>query len=274
MVSDMASAGVESENSLVGEVKGKNISEAMEFLLAQLQQMKTEQKELKRKKKAELKANLVKVKCKSDSSSSSSSESSDSDCREVIDMSRLRSSGSKEPEQAVEEAALAISSSPIVISSSPMEELNSKEVVGSVVPSLQIIREECCTGTASSSNCCSNGSSSSSVAVRALSEEQRVEVCMGGKCKKMGAMALMEEFEKKVGEEGAVIGCKCMGKCKTGPNVRLKNHTDGIQTERGDGSFKFQANPLYIGVTLEDVGQVVATFLGKESTDKCMVAPA
>jgi diacylglycerol O-acyltransferase 3, plant len=53
---------------------------------------------------------------------------------------------------------------------------------------------------------------------------------MGGKCKKADLMDLLHEFKKKIGGElgGAmVVGCKCMDKCKEGPNVRVSNFGAG-----------------------------------------------
>ncbi|KAH7666537.1 Diacylglycerol O-acyltransferase protein [Dioscorea alata] len=58
----------------------------------------------------------------------------------------------------------------------------------------------------------------------------KIEVCMGGKCKRSGAMQLLEEIDKKVGVEGAVVGCKCMGKCRDAPNVRVLKK-DGNEEE-------------------------------------------
>ncbi|KAF8400314.1 hypothetical protein HHK36_013611 [Tetracentron sinense] len=41
---------------------------------------------------------------------------------------------------------------------------------------------------------------------------------------------LLEEFERMVGVYGVVVvGCKCMGKCRDGPNVLVLNACDGIQ---------------------------------------------
>lgn len=169
MFSDVASGG-QTGDSLIGEVKRKMMSKAMEFLHTQLQLMRKEQKELKKKnKKPKSKLGL------SSSSSSSSSESGDGECVEVTGMSHLTSSALKQS-KAIQEATLPISGSPI------------EEVV-------------------------------------------RVEVCMGGKCKKLGAMAVLEEFKKEVGAEGVlVVGCKCMGKCKNAPNVRFSNRHDGCNS--------------------------------------------
>ncbi|XP_042040957.1 diacylglycerol O-acyltransferase 3-like isoform X2 [Salvia splendens] len=79
-----------------------------------------------------------------------------------------------------------------------------------------------------------------------VSPSKRIEVCMGGKCKKSGAGALLEEFRRAVGAEEAVSGCKCMGKCRDGPNVKLVGPA--------------AADSLRIGVGLEDVDVIMAKF--------------
>ncbi|KAL5538776.1 hypothetical protein UlMin_043916 [Ulmus minor] len=91
-----------------------------------------------------------------------------------------------------------------------------------------------------------NGSNSSTT--------KRVEVCMGNKCKKSGAAALFAEFEQAVGMEGAVVGCKCMGKCKVAPNVRVRN-------DQAEGA---ETNTLFQGVGLENVSAIVANLLWEE----------
>ncbi|KAJ1418729.1 Thioredoxin-like superfamily [Sesbania bispinosa] len=100
--------------------------------------------------------------------------------------------------------------------------------------------------------------------VVATAPQKRIEVCMGNKCKRSGAAALLQEFERVVGAEGgAVVGCKCMGKCKSGPNVRIQNSVDHDLAEGLNDSVKIPANPLCIGVGLEDVDTIVARFLGE-----------
>lgn len=230
------------------------MQESMEVLLAELRHLRSEQKEEKRKRKeekAQRKATLVKAKAKIDSgssssSSSSSSESSDSDCEVVTDMSRFRSNAlnqfidrktEQEQENNKEEEKLADSS------------LSNQEE--HPIISLQNLPEDCSNDHESS--CTASG--------------RRIEICMGGKCKKMGALALLEEFERKVGKEGNVMGCKCMGKCKNGPNVRIQN-------ESAKASVEALINPLSlcIGVGLEDVDAIVRNLLGKDRNDNCIMA--
>lgn len=95
-----------------------------------------------------------------------------------------------------------------------------------------------------------SGSGRSEESVKAAAG--KIEICMGGKCKKSGAPALLEEFQQRVGIEGAVVGCKCMGKCRDAPNVRIVNQMeDGV-------------SPLCIGVGLDDVSTIVGNFFGGE----------
>lgn len=90
---------------------------------------------------------------------------------------------------------------------------------------------------------------------------------MGKKCTKSGAAALLEEFERAIGVEGAVVGCKCLGKCKDGPNVRVLNCADDSQVEGSDISVRTPMNPLVLGVGLDDVGVLVSNFFGDDQKD-------
>ncbi|TQD83135.1 hypothetical protein C1H46_031297 [Malus baccata] len=136
-------------------------------------------------------------------------------------------------------------------------------------------KAECCNGT--STSCSSSGIigvddtlSSSVVGVSA----KRIEVCMGNKCKKSGGGALLKEFERQMAVEGTVVGCKCMGKCKNGPNVRVSSTIDGIQSEGMDDSIRTPTNPLYIGVGMEDVSLIVANLIGEDSKELELVPAA
>lgn len=95
---------------------------------------------------------------------------------------------------------------------------------------------------------------------------------MGIKCKKSGAAALLEEFGKVINVEGAVVGCKCLGKCRDGPNVRVLNGADGSEADGADVSIRTPLNPLCIGVGLDDVGVIVANFFGDEHYDSGVAA--
>ncbi|KAL8157857.1 diacylglycerol O-acyltransferase 3 [Apium graveolens] len=246
--------GLDSDVGLAGEVKGQMISEAADMLLAQLQQLKAEKKEIKRQRKEEkskLKALRMKNKMECKGDSSSSSESSDDECGEVIDMNRLKiESGTMNDQKQVNlESALTVLSTPNVA-----EEMN----IG--VCSSQMTSTS---GVSTADNLYSF--QENSVATESVS--RKIEVCMGGKCKKLGAATLMDEFQKAVGVEGSVVGCKCMGKCKSAPNVKVLNSIDGIQGEVEEDSARKPANPLCIGVGLEDVGTIVSNFLGANQNE-------
>lgn len=251
--------GLDSDVGLAGEVKGQMISEAADMLLAQLQELKAEKKEIKRQRKEEkskLKALRMKNKMECKGDSSSSSESSDDECGEVIDMNRLKiESGT------VNDCLPVSQESTLTIPSTP----NVAEEMSIGVCNLQI------TSTSGVSNVDSLYSSQgNSLATESLS--RKIEVCMGGKCKKLGAATLMDEFQKAVGVEGSVVGCKCMGKCKSAPNVKVLNSIDGIQGEVKDDSVRMPANPLCIGVGLEDVGTIVSNFFGANQNDLGLAA--
>lgn len=53
--------------------------------------------------------------------------------------------------------------------------------------------------------------------------QKKVEVCMGGKCRNSGASQLLKQIQSVAAKEGkmTVVECKCLGKCKTSPNIRL-----------------------------------------------------
>ncbi|KAL4579184.1 hypothetical protein LXL04_015321 [Taraxacum kok-saghyz] len=108
-------------------------------------------------------------------------------------------------------------------------------------------------------------SNPSNISVSVDERSNKIEVCMGGKCKKSGAEMLLENFQKAVGGEtaAAVVGCKCMGKCRNAPNVRVK-------TSNGDGD----GNPLCLGVGLEDVDSIVANFFGGNQRCGSDIVPA
>ncbi|OMO64122.1 Thioredoxin-like protein [Corchorus capsularis] len=114
----------------------------------------------------------------------------------------------------------------------------------------------------SSSECCS-----SSNGFRINDESKKIEICMGGKCKKLGAAALLEEFERKVGAEATVVSCKCMGKCRSAPNVRVKNSASGMEALRSNVGI----NPTCTGVGLQDVDLIVANLLGQDVADEWLM---
>ncbi|XP_059636778.1 diacylglycerol O-acyltransferase 3 [Cornus florida] len=280
-------------DGLVGEVKGKMISEAAELLLGQLQQLQADEKELKRKKKeekAKLKAAQMQNMVDCEESSDSSSESSDSDCEEVVDMSRLKNKSSTQPipnefQSSTQEITLTLPST-LTQEGNTSELLSVIQEATSTLPNIlfqegntnfevsssMILDRECCTRTSTScSNVGSVGCNSGNSLFKGASEK-RIEVCMGGKCKKSGAPALLEEFRRVVGVEGTVVGCKCMGKCRDGPNVRVLNHIDRVEADEVDDSVRTPSNPLCIGVGFEDVGLIVSRFLADSPKDLGLAA--
>ncbi|MCD7448083.1 hypothetical protein HAX54_038177 [Datura stramonium] len=306
--------GFGSDIALVDQVQGKTISEAAELLLGQLQQLKAEEKELKRKRKEE-KALMKKKKvasqvqdcsrnCEmsSSSSSSESSESSDDECQNLVDMKSLKIGTLAQtiPEacnRALENATLGPDNSTIVepqtlnpekdtsveTSTASSTSTSTEESTGRKT-SLEVLvpeqKGECCLetsdchiGNVGSSITLGSRSNASVTAATTTTAEgtKRIEVCMGGKCKRLGAGAILEEFQRIAGMEAAVSGCKCMGKCKVGPNVRVSgcssSSSDAFQA--GDSisvSSTLPAttsNSLCIGVGLEDVNLIAANLLGE-----------
>ncbi|KAF5180940.1 Diacylglycerol O-acyltransferase 3, cytosolic [Thalictrum thalictroides] len=239
---------------------------------------------------------------KSDSdSSSSSSESSDDECEKVVNMKHLRSSALAQLTNVnvVKETTLSVSSYHPTASKceetdkvsrqrsstateASVDELQQFQADTSISSSsLLSVREhekveerdedrhspmcdtqECCTSKksrAQSSACENNGS-----LIETFGE--RIDVCMGGKCKKFGAAELLEELQKKIGMEGVVVGCKCMGKCKNAPNVRVLNKRSMNSAEGMGTSISAPSNPLYLGVGLDDIDIIVSNFLGEGRT--------
>ncbi|CAN4095015.1 unnamed protein product [Withania somnifera] len=292
-----------SEIALVDQVQGKTISEAADLLLGQLQQLKAEEKELKRKRKEEKALMKMKAasqvqstrnceKASSSRSSSESSESSEDECQNLVDMKSLKigTLAHTIPEacdRALENATLSPALSAIVepqtlnpeadtsveistASTTSTEESTMR--TSSTEVSAPEQKGECCL---EASDChIGNVGSMSNASVAAATETtaagtKRIEVCMGGKCKKSGAGAILEELQRVVGMEAAVSGCKCMGKCKIGPNVRVSGCSSTNVLQAGDSVTVSSAAPpppttssLCIGVGLEDVSLIAANLLG------------
>lgn len=199
----------------------KAISGAAEALLAQLQELKTKVKD---------------EKCE-DSSSSSSSESSDSDCEGSINKNRTK----HEPVLLPGLQPLFNQESLCSLSKPRIDEC---KISLKNPDSHPLFNQE---SLYSLSNPTIDESTGPELGIQA----RKIEVCMGGKCKKSGAQAILEELQSAVGIEGAVCGSKCMGKCKVGPNVRLSSATDD----------------LCLGVGMQDVSLIASGFLrgkGKE----------
>ncbi|CAM0958236.1 unnamed protein product [Alopecurus aequalis] len=198
---------------------------AMDFDKAAMKTMKKREKEQKKAAKKALKMKKDEEKmmatmnsCKDEDSSSCSSESSESECEgKVLRMSRC----------ATITAPPASTVFPIIV----------PQIPDSVAPNAQISP-----GPATAVQY----STTSSIALVEI-PPNRVEVCMGGKCRKSGSLAVLQEFEKVVDTEGAVVRCKCLGKCGEGPNVRLQS--EGSVGEDG---------LICVGVCLDDVSFIAA----------------
>ncbi|KAG6582142.1 Diacylglycerol O-acyltransferase 3, cytosolic [Cucurbita argyrosperma subsp. argyrosperma] len=210
------------DDCLIGDFQADrfSIEETREALVKQLQQLKSEEKDQKRRRKLE-KAKLKATRAKTihESSSSSSSESSDNEGYMTNTSYQIRKALSQPFPDQWKTNGIKESTLPPPLQS---------QLLNSDTKNIGVAR---------------------SVSVG------RVEVCMGNKCKKAGAAALMEEFERVMGADGAVCGCKCMGKCRDGPNVRVSGALAGQSCS---------ANPLCIGVGVEDVGRIVADHLGQQ----------
>lgn len=212
-----------------------------------------------KQKKVQIKATLEKTKGKSESESSSSlsSESSDTENGEVIDTIRLRSNDvlkqlkHSEAEQNMKGATSGTHGSLV-------QQEKSEEMLGIVDMNSQNHRTG---GDCSSSSGCNNEQTES---IAEGTSAKKIEVCMGGKCKKLGAEALLQEFGGKLGTEFAVLGCKCMGKCKDGPNVRVVDSPHGDEAMR---TLRPSVSSLCIGVGLEDVDVILANILRKDKNN-------
>nr|ABW34442.1 diacylglycerol acyltransferase [Arachis hypogaea] len=256
---------------LFDDLQGNLTSDAAaEVLMKQLEQVRAEEKELKKKRKqekkeAKLKASKMNTNPDCESSlSSSESESSESECdNEVVDMKKNIKVGVATADSP-RKAETMIYTPPLLPEdvSANHHHHNAVELfsrnndisVGSINGGLK--------------------NENAAVITTEAIPQKRIEVCMGNKCKKSGSIALLQELERVIGAEGgaaaAVVGCKCMGKCKSAPNVRIQNSTADKIAEGFNDSVKVPANPLCIGVALEDVETIVARFLGEnqESTNE------
>jgi len=85
-----------------------------------------------------------------------------------------------------------------------------------------------------------------------------IKVCMGGKCKKSGSEMLLGAFEERISKSGMgceveVVGCKCMGKCRNAPSIRVQAEEDGFHGGKG---------VVHMGVDIGDVDLILAHHLG------------
>uniref|UniRef100_A0A0A9GPF3 Uncharacterized protein n=1 Tax=Arundo donax TaxID=35708 RepID=A0A0A9GPF3_ARUDO len=196
------------------------------------EQKKAAKKAMKMQKEAKKMAMAALNGCKHEDSSCSS-ESSDSECEgQVVRMSRCTTVIAPQVPSPSMVLPIIVPQLPESVAPEPMQDTRISSELTATMQSPSI----------------------SSIAVVEKPMTNRIEVCMGGKCKKSGSLALLQELENKVGTGGAVVGCKCLGKCGLGPNVRLRSEGSA------EGSVK--KNLLCIGVGLEDVGTIVAGLFG------------
>lgn len=223
---------------LLNEVKANIISETAGLLLEQIQKIKSEEKELKRMIKQERKSranSLINLESSSSSSdSSSSSESSDSDREEVVNMKTV-----KQHHPLAEQKAPSL---PVTVNPSNVDNDPSSETSSASVKTVNTINENV----------------RDSLAVETATHAKKIEVCIGGKCKKSGSATILDEFQRVLGVEGSVSGCKCMGKCKSGPVVKVSNNGE---VEDDHQSVRVKSDSLCLGVGLDDVSTIVANLL-------------
>ena len=231
------------------------MQEATEILVKQLDQLKAEEKLLKKQRKEEkAKAKAMKMMTEMDSESSSSSESSDSDCDKgkVVDMSSLRNKAKPILEPLQPESGVAT-----------LPRIQQDSCKNTTGEALKLALLESAAATTAFPSVVNPGLPLKTVeAVPVVGLPlKRVEVCMGGKCKKSGGTVLLDEFQKAMtGKEGSAVGCKCMGKCRDGPNVRVVNETDAVMTD----SVRTPSKTVCVGVGLQDVETIVTSFFGEE----------
>lgn len=75
---------------------------------------------------------------------------------------------------------------------------------------------------------------------------------------------------------GTAVGCKCMGKCQNGPNVKVSDCPSEAEDMRMEISVHPPLYPLCIGVGLGDVGVIVTQLLGngKDRNHAYLMAPS
>lgn len=155
---------------------------------------------MKEKKKAQ-KQNMVKAKgCSSSSSSSSSSESSDGEC-ETVNMKLLRQ---EMPKSSAKGGAQHSTSDNLLM------------------------------GGAHAWPSCAENAGSAEGTVRARlggAMAGKIEVCIGGKCKKAGSEHLLSSLRRQIPSSCSVeaMPCKCMSKCGMAINVKVQKNENNSQ---------------------------------------------
>eukprot|EP00253_Pinus_taeda_P032011 PITA_32011 len=228
----LATTPADASASLTEQVRAEILSDAVNEIMRQLEQAKAERKERKRQLKAQKKALKLaekqrksKGRCEDSSSSSSDRET------EVVDMTRIRST------QQVDRILEASDQTPSVSIENPPAEVKGDE------KALHVEFAEASDRLGLNSGLSIPVQESNSV----------IKVCMGGKCKKSGSEMLLGTFEERLSKSGfevEAVGCKCMGKCRNAPNVR-------VQTEDDSGKGR-----LHMGFNIGDIDQILSQYFG------------
>jgi hypothetical protein len=235
-LSALPTTSADANVSLTEQVRGQILSDAVNVLMRQFEQAKTGRKERKRQLKAQKKALKLAEKqrknkgcCEDSSSSSSDSES------EAVDMTLLRST------QQVGRILEAPEQSPSVLIESP-------PYVAEVKGDYKALHVE----FAEASDILGLNSG---MGIPVQEVNSVIKVCMSGKCKKSGSEMLLGAFEERINKSGIgfdveAVGCKCMGKCRNAPSVR-------VQTEEDVGK-----GVMHMGVNIGDIDLILAQHFG------------
>lgn len=222
--------------SLTDQVRAEILSDAVSALMRQLEQAKAERKERKRQLKAQKKA--LKLAEKQRKNKGCCEDSSFDHGREVLDMALLhpteqigRILETPEPNQSV-----------LVENPPNVAEVNEDE------KALHVEFAEASDRLGLNS----------AVGIPVEEAKSVIKVCMGGKCKKSGSEMMLEAFEEIISKSGMgceveAVGCKCMGKCRNAPNIRVQTEEDGFHGGKG---------VVHMGVDIGDVDLILAQHFG------------
>ncbi|CAM8998318.1 unnamed protein product [Rhodiola kirilowii] len=227
--------GIESGSRLARQVQGSMMTEAAEVLLRQLQCLREAEEEAKRRRRKQEKKAMIRmmedlgIKASTDSGDDEKSTDFNSSWKEEY-LSRSAVGGNSSAGEAVGQVLL--------------QSLDHDTEVNHVQEEEEEVAQLLITAASPSQQ-------NSTTFRRNKSGTKKVEICMGGKCKKFGASQVLDKFQSLAAEEEDmnVVGCsKCMGKCKEGPNVRLS-------------SVSTAATAICSGVQIGDVDALMTSFL-------------
>lgn len=237
------------------------VQEAAQALLTQLEALTAEEIEMMRKQKAErdqprkAHAKMENEDGRADeeesssSSSSSSESSSDSECGEVVSMKDLRVAAAQQHRTELREE---------LQQRQPLLQVVGCQTAAPMDPQIHLLE-----WSTMQVEACIDAAPAITAAPEEATEKTKIEVCMGGKCKKSGAQQLVEAFERVLGADGAVSVCKCLGKCRDGPNVRVVSSRAATSTTNEEEAMEDPPTaPICVGVGLQDVQVIVASYFG------------